>query len=203
MRSENFSRIFFKVIEDYHEKNSILAPCNDPFARQSIDSLLYQKCWIDTVQWHQEDLIRDPNIKPQRGMELKRGIDKNNQIRTNRVEQLEDFFAERFRDTKPKEGAILNTETVGWAIDRLSILCLKIFHMKEETIRKDVAATHIKQCLSKLTTLELQRKDLEKAIDILLQNMEAGKVVFKVYRQMKMYNDETLNPILYNKKKGE
>ena len=198
MNSENFSEIFFRVIVDYHKENLITASCPNPFASDDLKGLLYQKCWIDTVQWHQEDLIRNPHIDPKKGMELKRGIDQNNQHRTNTVEKIEDFFAQTFQNVAPQKGATLNTETIGWAIDRLAILCLKIFHMEEETQRVGVSAQHIARCTHKLEVLKTQQKDLEQAIDTLLQNIAAGKVIFKIYRQMKMYNDETLNPVLYN-----
>ena len=203
MSSENFSKIFFGVINDYHKKNKIDQTYPNPIATHNLENLLYQKCWIDNVQWHQEDLIRDPNIDPKKGMELKRGIDENNQLRTNIVEKLEDFFAEKFQHIKPKKNAILNTESLGWAIDRLSILCLKIFHMKEETLRVKVSLQHIAQCSKKLEVLELQKSDLIQAINTLIENTKAGKVIFKVYRQMKMYNDENLNPVLYNHSQGE
>ena len=201
MQSEQCNNIFDRVIDDYHQYNNIDHPFVNPFPESTIDNLLYAKCWIDTAQWHMEDEIRNPKIEPIEGLKWKRRIDKSNQDRTDLVERIDDYFLEEFKDIQPKEGAKLNTESPAWAIDRLSILALKIYHMREETRRTDVDEAHIAKCRAKLDILLQQRIDLSTSIDELLEDIRNGDKYMKVYRQMKMYNDPSLNPVLYENKK--
>ena len=193
------NEIFNQAIRDYHLKDHVDTPINNPYERGSIDFNLYLKCWIDTVQWHLEDIIRDPHINPAEALGLKRRIDRSNQDRTDLVEEIDTYFRKKYADVKVKDDARLNTESPAWAIDRLSILALKIWHMKEQTERKDADAEHIERCKAKLDVLLEQQVDLSTAIDQLLEDIEAGSKYMKVYRQMKMYNDPSTNPILYKK----
>ncbi|MCD7901101.1 MAG: DUF4254 domain-containing protein [Bacteroides sp.] len=198
--SHLFNEIFWKSIIDYHVVDSVDAPINNPFQEKTLEYYLYLKNWIDTVQWHYEDIIRDPNINPEEALALKRKIDKSNQDRTDLVELIDDYFYNRFQNITPRPDAIINTESPAWAIDRLSILSLKIYHMEQELNRMDVTPTHKAQCNTKLTILLEQKEDLSLAIDQLLTDIESGKKYMKVYKQMKMYNDPELNPVLYRKK---
>lgn len=200
MISLHCNAIFDKVINDYHQYNAIFKKTENPFPAGSFDNLLYDKCWIDTAQWHMEDEIRNPNIDPSEVLKWKRSIDKSNQDRTDIVEEIDSYFREKYKDVQPKPSARLNTESPAWAIDRLSILALKLYHMREETLRTDVSEAHMNQCKHKLSILQQQRIDLSTAIDELLEDIENGDKYMKVYRQMKMYNDPELNPVLYNKK---
>ncbi|MCD6544963.1 MAG: DUF4254 domain-containing protein [Flavobacteriaceae bacterium] len=193
--------IFNKSIDKYHIKDSVETVIDNPFKNGTIEALLYHKNWIDTVQWHYEDIIRDPNIDPVSALVLKRKIDASNQERTDMVEYIDSYFLDKFKGVKLNSGASLNTESPAWSIDRLSILYLKIYHMREETYRKNVSEDHMKKCNTKLGILLEQEKDLTTAIDELLNDMEHGKKYMKVYKQMKMYNDESLNPVLYKEKK--
>ncbi|MCM5663503.1 DUF4254 domain-containing protein [Galbibacter mesophilus] len=199
-----FSDLAFKIFEEsinqYHIKDDVNEPCKNPYPKDSIEHLLYLKNWIDTVQWHYEDIIRDPNIDPVAALELKRKIDASNQHRTDVVEYIDSYFLNKFRDVSPKAEASINSESPAWAIDRFSILALKIYHMKEEVERTDVSKEHTDQCQQKLDILLEQKKDLGTAIDALLKDIENGEKYMKVYKQMKMYNDETLNPVLYKQK---
>lgn len=194
------NEIFNKAIEDYHVTNDINKPINNPYERNSIENRLYLKCWIDTVQWHLEDIIRDPHIDPGEALSLKRRIDRSNQDRTDLVEQIDSYFRQKYSDINPVPQARLNTESPAWAIDRLSILALKIYHMREQAEREDATDEHRQKCSAKLNVLLEQQVDLGLAIDQLLEDIEAGKIYMKVYRQMKMYNDPSTNPILYKKK---
>ena len=169
------------------------------FTEHCNENRLYLKCWIDTVQWHFEDLIRDPHIAPEDGMSLKRRIDRSNQDRTDLVEQIDSYFRQLYSDVKVQEGATINTESPAWAVDRLSILALKIYHMKEQAERTDASAEHIQKCQNKLNVLLEQQADLGTAIDQLLDDIQAGRKYMKVYRQMKMYNDPATSPVLYKK----
>ncbi len=191
--------IFQLVIEDYHRYDEIDHPMENPYDRQSLEHLLYRKCWIDTAQWHMEDVVRNPDITPEEGLNWKRRIDKQNQIRTDTVEYIDSFYLQQYSDVQVKEDARINTESPAWAIDRLSILALKIYHMEVETSRIDVDQAHIASCKSKLNVLLEQRKDLSQSIDELLTDIAAGNKYMKVYKQMKMYNDPSLNPVLYKK----
>ena len=191
--------IFRRAIADYHEKDNVDTPMENPYRRQSIDSILYHKCWIDTVQWHLEDIIRDPNIDPVEALKIKRRIDKSNQDRTDMVEDIDTYLRELYHGIKPFPDATINTESPAWAIDRLSILALKIWHMQEQTERTDADPTHIAICHGKLEVLKEQQRDLSLAIDQLLDDIVSGRKYMKVYRQMKMYNDPDTNPVLYKK----
>ena len=197
--TEKANTIFLQAIRDYHLKDDVDTAINNPYERDSIEYNLYLKCWIDTVQWHLEDIIRDPHIDPVDALALKRRIDRSNQDRTDLVEEIDSYFRKTYADVKPQEDARLNTESPAWAIDRLSILALKIWHMKEQTERQDADAAHLQKCQAKLEVLQEQQVDLSKAIDQLLEDIEAGRIYMKVYRQMKMYNDPTTNPVLYKK----
>ena len=198
--SINAIKIFKQSIDKYHLINSIDQPFKNPYPVNSINYLLYKKNWIDTVQWHYEDLIRDPKINPVKGMDLKRKIDASNQDRTNTVEYIDNYFFDLYKDVKIKDTATINSESPAWAIDRLSILELKIYHMDEEVKRFDATELHKKNCNIKLQILIDQRTDLSKAIDQLLEDIESGNKYMKVYKQMKMYNDEDTNPVLYKDK---
>lgn len=198
--SFNAIKIFKQSIDKYHLINSIDQPLKNPYPVNSINYLLYKKNWIDTVQWHYEDLIRDPKINPVKGMDLKRKIDASNQDRTNTVEYIDNYFFDLYKDVKIKDTATINSESPAWAIDRLSILELKIYHMDEEVKRLDATELHKKNCNIKLQILIDQRTDLSKAIDQLLEDIESGNKYMKVYKQMKMYNDEDTNPVLYKDK---
>ena len=193
------NQIFNQVINDYHLKDNVDTPIRNPYERDSIEYSLYLKCWIDTVQWHYEDLIRDPHINPDEALSLKRRIDQSNQDRTDLVENIDAYFRQYYSKVTPLPDARLNTESPAWAVDRLSILALKIYHMQEQVNRQDTTAEHISKCQAKLNVLLEQQVDLSLAIDQLLEDIEAGRKYMKVYRQMKMYNDPTTNPVLYKK----
>ena len=197
--TEQANPIFKRVIQDYHLIDNIDASIQNPYAKESIEHSLYLKCWIDTVQWHLEDIIRDPHINPIEALNLKRRIDRSNQDRTDLVEEIDSYFRQYYSQVKPLPDARLNTESPAWAVDRLSILALKIYHMQEQVERTDASAEHIAKCQAKLGVLLEQQKDLSVAIDQLLEDIEAGRKYMKVYRQMKMYNDPSTNPILYKK----
>jgi hypothetical protein len=197
--TEQANRIFQQAIRDYHLKDNVDTPINNPYQRDSIEYSLYLKCWIDTVQWHLEDIIRDPHINPADALGLKRRIDRSNQDRTDLVEEIDTYFRKLYSDVKPLPDARLNTESPAWAVDRLSILMLKIWHMQEQTERTDADSEHINKCRAKLDVLLEQKVDLSTAIDQLLEDIEAGRKYMKVYRQMKMYNDPATNPVLYKK----
>lgn len=197
LAAEECYTVFQKSIDDYHLKNDVDAALKNPFPAGSFESLLYAKNWIDTVQWHLEDIIRNPEINPSEGLSIKRRIDKSNQDRTDTVERMDDFFLEAFRNVRFDKNSRINSETPAWLLDRMSILMLKIYHMKEQTERKDVSAQHLERCREKLSTLEEQKEDMRHAFDELMEDVGSGRRRFKVYRQMKMYNDSTLNPVLY------
>jgi len=198
MISELCNRVFAQVIDHYHQYNDISKAGDNPYDAGTIEYLLYAKCWIDAAQWHMEDEVRNPNIEPAKALKWKRRIDSSNQERTDIVEQIDSYFLEKFKDVQPADTARINTESPAWAIDRLSILALKIYHMHEETLRTNADAVHLEQCSAKLSVLQQQRADLSLAIDELLGDIEKGERYMKVYRQMKMYNDPKLNPVLYN-----
>jgi hypothetical protein len=197
--TEKANKIFNQAIRDYHLKDNVDTPINNPYERDTIEYSLYLKCWIDTVQWHLEDIIRDPHIDPAEALGLKRRIDRSNQDRTDLVEEIDTYFRKVYADVQPQADARLNTESPAWATDRLSILALKIWHMKEQTERKDADTEHVQKCQAKLDVLLEQQVDLSTAIDQLLEDIEAGRKYMKVYRQMKMYNDPATNPVLYKK----
>lgn len=200
-----FSQLAFSVFEqcigDYHVNDNVDQPVANPFPKDKIEHLLYLKNWIDTVQWHFEDLIRDPQIDPVDALKLKRRIDAFNQERTDMVEFIDSYFLQKYAGVKPNEAAKINSESPAWAIDRFSILALKIYHMREEATRADASPEHRAACQAKLDILLEQRKDLASAIDDLLADIASGAKYMKVYKQMKMYNDQELNPVLYQAKK--
>ena len=199
-----FSSTAFKIFEEsigkYHVIDDVNQTFLNPYDKEEIAHLLYRKNWIDTVQWHYEDIIRDPEIKPADALVLKRKIDASNQDRTDLVEYVDSYFLKKYQSVQISKDATINTESPAWAIDRLSILALKIYHMQEEVDRKDASEDHINKCSAKLEVLLEQKKDLCTAIDQLLADIESGKKYMKVYKQMKMYNDEELNPILRGQK---
>ena len=197
--SKQAIEIFEKSVNDYHVYDDISRKPDNPYESKSFQHLLYEKNWIDTVQWHYEDIIRDPDIDPNEGMKLKRMIDSSNQNRTEMVEYIDSYFLKLYSDVTPSEDAKINTESPAWAMDRLSILILKIFHMEEESKREDVTDDHRNNCQVKLNVLLEQQKDLSESIDQLLIDLSTGNKKMRVYKQMKMYNDESLNPVLYKK----
>ncbi len=198
--TEKCNRIFWNTTQLYHQFDNIDAEVDNPFEEGSVENMLFRKNWIDAVQWHMEDIIRDPNIDPAEALVLKRRIDRSNQDRTDLVEQLDSYFLDQYKDVNPLADATINTETPAWAIDRLSILALKIYHMDAEVNRKDAAPEHVEKCRQKLRTLLIQREDLTAAIQQLLDDIAAGRKYMKLYRQMKMYNDPSTNPVLYGAK---
>ena len=200
MMSTLCNKIFQDVINDYHLHNNIDHPIANPYSGNTIEHLLYLKCWIDTVQWHMEDVVRNPEIEPAEGLQWKRRIDHSNQERTDVVEYIDSYFLEKFADVIPAENAKINSESPAWVIDRLSILALKVYHMKEETLRVSADPLHVEACTVKLNILLNQRTDLSTSLDELIADIECGQKFMKVYKQMKMYNDPSLNPVLYQSK---
>ncbi|MBU2949608.1 DUF4254 domain-containing protein [Tamlana agarivorans] len=201
MFTDKANAIFQEVIEKYHVINTVDQPFENAYAEGDLlEHLLYRKCWIDTVQWHYEDIIRDPQIDPVAALTLKRQIDASNQDRTDMVEYIDSYFLEKYKDANVKDNATINTESPAWGVDRLSILALKVYHMNEEATRTDASAEHQAACQKKLDVLLEQRVDLSTAIDTLLNDIEKGDKYMKVYKQMKMYNDDELNPVLRSQK---
>jgi hypothetical protein len=200
-----FSQIAFSVFEqsiaDYHIHDSVDQAVNNPYPKDKIEHLLYAKNWVDTVQWHYEDIIRDPQIDPVAALVLKRKIDASNQVRTDMVEYIDSYFLQKYSGVAVKADAKINTESPAWAIDRLSILALKIYHMNEEANRTEASVEHRAKCQEKLNVLLDQKSDMFSSIDQLLKDIESGDKFMKVYKQMKMYNDDELNPVLYQNKK--
>ena len=201
MQTELFWQVFNQAISDYHKTDNVDTPLVNPYPADAIEHLMYRKNWIDTVQWHLEDIIRDPQIDPVTALQIKRRIDKSNQERTDMVEYIDSYFLDKFKDVKPAPDAQINTESPAWAIDRLSILALKIYHMAIEVDRKDADKAHVEACAKKLAVLNEQHSDLSQAIEHLLADIAAGRKYMKVYKQMKMYNDPALNPVLYAQQK--
>lgn len=199
MFSANANAVFQEAIEKYHIEDRVDQPMVNPYESGGIDHLLFRKNWIDTVQWHYEDLIRDPEIEPGAALILKRKIDASNQERTDLVEYIDSYFLDKYKEVTVLSDATINTESPAWAVDRLSILALKIYHMQEEATRDDASEKHRAECSAKLSVLLEQRTDLSTAIDQLLEDIAAGRKYMKVYKQMKMYNDDELNPVLRGK----
>lgn len=199
--SERAWQVFEQSIQDYHINDNVDEIEKNPYEKSSLEQILYSKNWIDTVQWHLEDIIRDENIEPVKALEIKRRIDASNQKRTDLVEFIDSWFLHQYQNIEPNADARINTETPAWAVDRLSILALKVYHMEIEATRETATAEHQQKCQTKLNVLLEQKRDLSLAIDQLLENIENGSVRIKTYKQMKMYNDEELNPILYQNKK--
>ena len=198
--AQNCNEIFDQTVKLYHVTDDVDAVFNNPYAEGTIENSLARKNWIDAVQWHLEDIIRDEAIDPVAALALKRRIDRSNQDRTDLVEEIDSYFRQQYAGVTVMDGATINTESPAWAIDRLSILALKIWHMREQTERTDADAAHIAKCQAKLDVLLEQRVDLTTAINQLLDDIAAGRKFMKVYRQMKMYNDTDTNPVLYGKK---
>lgn len=194
------NEVFDRSVADYHKTDNVDAEIRNPYHRGSFEAILYSKNWVDAVQWHLEDIIRDPEIDPVAALELKRRIDRSNQVRTDMVEDIDTWMRDKYKDTEVLADATINTESPAWALDRLSILALKIWHMREQAERADADADHVARCKCKLDVLLEQRQDLSLAIDQLLDDIAAGRKYMKVYRQMKMYNDPSTNPVLYAKK---
>lgn len=194
------NEVFDRSVADYHKTDNVDAQIDNPYRAGSFEAILYSKNWVDAVQWHLEDIIRDPEIDPKEALGLKRRIDRSNQVRTDMVEDIDTWMRERYKDIKVSEDATINTESPAWALDRLSILALKIWHMREQAERKDVDEAHLERSKARLEILLEQRMDLSLAIDQLLADIEAGRKYMKVYRQMKLYNDPSTNPVLYAKK---
>jgi hypothetical protein len=203
MISSLCNKIFEQSIKDYHINDEIDFSFENPYKPATIEFLLYKKNWIDTMQWHMEDVVRNPNIDCNEGLKWKRRIDASNQERTDLVEYIDSYFLEQFKDIKAKAEAKVNTESPAWAIDRLSILALKIFHMREEAERIDATEQHRTNCGEKLAVLLQQRTDLSQSIDELISDIKNGDKYMKVYKQLKMYNDPSLNPVLYNLNKSK
>ena len=201
MFTETANKIFNRAIGDYHRWDDVDHPIENPYEPGSLEHLLYHKNWIDTVQWHLEDIIRDPQIDPVAALAIKRRIDKSNQDRTDMVEYIDSYLLDKYKDVEPRPDARLNTETPAWAIDRLSILALKIYHIACVAERTDVGDAHRAACRKKLDVLLAQQVDLSGAIEELIGDIEAGRKYMKTYKQMKMYNDPALNPVLYGQKK--
>ena len=195
--SQESFEVFERAIADYHKADNVDTPIANPYKEKSIEFYLYLKNWIDTVQWHLEDIIRDPQIDPVNALAIKRRIDRSNQDRTDLVELIDSYFLDKFSKVQTLPNATINTESPAWAVDRLSILALKIYHMRIEAERTDTPADQQERCRQKLSVLLEQKKDLSSAIDMLLDDMGAGRKFMKVYKQMKMYNDPMLNPVLY------
>ncbi|RXG24362.1 DUF4254 domain-containing protein [Leeuwenhoekiella aequorea] len=204
MITHTAKRIFERAVDDYHIKNDVDQPFKNPFDTDVdfLEHLLYRKAWIDTVQWHYEDIIRDPQIDPVAALKLKRQIDSSNQERTDMVEYIDSYFLKEYKDIEPNDNATINTESPAWALDRLSILTLKIYHMEEEANRQDASDDHKEACQKKLDILLEQRVDLCAAIDTLIIDIRNGDKYMKVYKQMKMYNDDELNPVLRNQNRN-
>ncbi|RRA95215.1 DUF4254 domain-containing protein [Paenimyroides viscosum] len=193
--------VFEQSITDYHKYDDVNQPIENPYEKGSIEHLLYAKNWVDTVQWHYEDIIRDPQIDPVAALELKRKIDASNQVRTDMVEYIDSYFLDKYKNVQVKPNARINTESPAWAMDRLSILALKIYHMQEEATRPDASEDHRAKCQAKLDVLLEQKQDMFTSISQLIEDIENGDKFMKAYKQMKMYNDEELNPVLYQNKK--
>ena len=200
MSIDNANTVFDRSVSDYHKTDNVDAPCKNPYHEGSFEAILYSKNWVDAVQWHLEDIIRDPEIDPAEALQLKRRIDRSNQVRTDMVEEIDTWYREKYKDVEVLPDATINTESPAWALDRLSILALKIWHMREQAERTDADADHKARCRAKLDVLLEQREDLTTAIGQLLDDIAAGRKFMKVYRQMKMYNDPATNPVLYAKK---
>jgi len=200
MISKICNEVFLQSVKDYHILNDVDAIMKNPFDQSDLQHLFYWKNYIDTVQWHLEDIVRDPQIDPVKGLELKRRIDRSNQERTDLVEMIDDYFLNLYATVQLLPNATFNTESPAWAIDRLSILILKIFHMQEEVNRQEASDEHRNKCAAKLEVLQMQQSDLSNSIDELILDISSGRKEMKVYRQMKMYNDPSLNPVLYNLK---
>ena len=194
------NEVFDRSVADYHKTDNVDTTCVNPYENGSLEAIFYDKNWVDAVQWHLEDIIRDPEIDPREALELKRRIDRSNQVRTDMVEDIDTWMRDKYQDVTPLPDATINTESPAWALDRLSILALKIWHMREQAERTDVSQEHLERSRAKLAVLLEQRADLTEAINTLVEDIANGRKFMKVYRQMKLYNDPSTNPVLYGKK---
>lgn len=199
--TDKANEIFDRAVREYHLSDCIDTPCPNPYTAGSHEHTLYAKCWVDAAQWHMEDEIRVPSLPAEQGMVLKHRIDASNQLRTDMVEEIDSMLRDKYSEVKPLPSASINTESPAWAIDRLSILALKLWHMREQAERSDASDTHRATAAGKLAVLEEQRRDLSAAIDTLLDDIAAGRKYMKVYRQMKLYNDPETNPAISRAKK--
>ncbi len=200
MQAKEINAIFRESILDYHTTNHVDAEMPKKYQDSPFGNLLYLKNWIDTVQWHLEDIIRDPKNEPSFLVAIKRKIDASNQHRTDTVEQIDELLSENFKNVKPLPYAKMNSETPAWLLDRMSILQLKIYHFKEQLERNDADETHLNSVKHKLLILEIQEQDLERCYDELMEDLWSGLRYVKLYKQMKMYNDPNLNPVFYTQK---
>lgn len=200
MLAKEINDIFRESILDYHTTDHVDAEMPRKYAENQFGQLLYLKNWIDTVQWHLEDIIRDPKNEPSFLVAIKRRIDASNQHRTDTVEQIDELLFENFKNVTVQENAKMNSETPAWLLDRMSILQLKIYHFKEQLERNDADETHLNSVKHKLMILEIQEQDLEKCYDELMEDLGSGQKYMKLYKQMKMYNDPKLNPVFYSQK---
>ncbi|MDE6339374.1 MAG: DUF4254 domain-containing protein [Muribaculaceae bacterium] len=198
--AEMANEVFDRSVADYHKTDNVDTTCVNPYENGSLEAIFYDKNWVDAVQWHLEDIIRDPEIDPREALELKRRIDRSNQVRTDMVEDIDTWMRDKYQDVTPLPDATINTESPAWALDRLSILALKIWHMREQAERTDVSQEHLERSRAKLAVLLEQRADLTEAINTLVEDIANGRKFMKVYRQMKLYNDPSTNPVLYGKK---
>ena len=198
MKAEEINGIFRESIADYHLQDHVDAVRPEKY--EGLKELLYLKNWIDTVQWHLEDIIRDPAIDPAELVAIKRRIDTSNQHRTDTVEQIDEWIFNSLEGVQPAENARLNSETPAWLLDRMSILQLKIYHFAEQLERKDAGESHLASVKQKLYVLQVQEEDLSLAYNELMSDLRSGQKYMKLYKQMKMYNDPNLNPVFYGKK---
>ncbi len=200
MLAKEINAIFRESILDYHTTDHVDAEMPLKYTENQFGQLLYLKNWIDTVQWHLEDIIRDPKNEPSYLVAIKRRIDASNQHRTDTVEQIDELLSENFKNVTVQEKARMNSETPAWLLDRMSILQLKIYHFKEQLERNDANETHLNSVTHKLMILKIQEQDLEQCYDELMEDLKAGQKYMKLYKQMKMYNDPNLNPVFYSQK---
>ena len=182
----------------------VKAPEPDYVEASDFPNLVSMQHYVNFELWHQEDMARDPDATDSKIAAVKRAIDVLNQRRNDMIEQMDQYLLDELQKKKINytSETEMNSETPGSIIDRLSINALKIYHMDEEIQRLDVTDEHRKKCSGKLSVLQDQRNDLKKSLETLLADLSSGKKRLKVYQQMKMYNDENLNPVLYQKGKN-
>jgi hypothetical protein len=185
------------ALHDY----ALAAPGQPARFHEGVWSAIEANHWHNNALWEQEDLARRRNVPDADIASNKRAIDAHNQKRNDAIERIDEHLLHLLGTSPRKENARQSSETAGAMIDRLSILSLKIHHMRLQTQRTDVDAAHIETCTAKLGRLVEQRRDLAACLDRLLQEAARGESFFKVYRQFKMYNDPKLNPALYGEGK--
>ena len=183
------------LVEEWH-KSECLPENSDSFYQ-----LIYEQHLTNFKLWHEEDKARDPDASDNLIATVKRSIDRLNQKRNDEIEKIDEGLLKKLEQGSVKilEDATLNSETPGSMIDRLSINALKIYHMDEETRREEALKEHRVNCNKKLMILREQRLDLGRCLLEFLEDLISGRKTLKVYRQMKMYNDSSLNPVLYQK----